>query len=69
MDALRMEKMWELKRFYPETKPLLKQQKKRENLNLNKEVKYHIQTYIKIQNKLYVLSFKNQFRWYRSSDR
>lgn len=39
MDALQMEKTSELKGFYPVTKPLLKQQKKRENLNINKKVK------------------------------
>ena len=41
MDARVMEKTWELKKFYPGTKMLLKRQKKRGNLNLNKESKYY----------------------------
>lgn len=41
MDALQMAKTLGPRGFYPETKPLLKQQKRRENLNHHEENKYH----------------------------
>ncbi len=41
MDARPMEKMLELKEFYPEIKPQLKQQGKRKNLN-HKKTKFRI---------------------------